>query len=80
MLRFVCAKLLLSPRVSPDLASTFSPLDPTPEANFLVPNELPEHIHPALVVRKRVVELTRYLVEEGQSRPRNGGEVVVFIM
>lgn len=48
-------------RLAADLAPTILPLHPACDADVLVPEEVPEHEHPAVVARQRGVELVRDL-------------------
>lgn len=67
-------------RLATDLAPTVLPLHPACDAHILVPEEPPEHEHPAVVARQRGVELVRDLPQLGQLGPCHSGEVVVLIV
>ena len=63
-----------------DFASTILSLHTTPESNFLVQNELPDDLHPAVVARQVAVEFIRDLVQLPKPGPRNSRKVVVLIV
>jgi hypothetical protein len=52
---------LLSP--TSNLSSSLLSLDPTSHAHLLVPNELPNNTHPALMLRQVRIKLLRYLMQ-----------------
>lgn len=66
--------------VRADFPSTLLPLHAAPKPDFLVQNELPDHLHPAVVTRQVAVEFIGDLVELPQTCPRHGGEVVVLVV
>ena len=63
-----------------NLPPTSFPLHPTPQPDLLVPDELPYHPRPILMVRQIGVEFIRDLVQRGQSTPRDSREIVMFVM
>ena len=60
--------------------STDLPLDPAPHTNLLIKDELPNHMRPAAMLRQSLVELAGNLVQLWQSGPRNGREIVMFVV
>lgn len=51
-----------------------------PQADVLIPDELPDDVDPALVHRQIIIKLMRDLVELRKARPRHGREVVVLVV
>lgn len=72
--------LLSPPLPTTNLSPALLPLNSTPQADLLVPHKLPYHPHPALMVWQILIEFLRHLVQRGETRPWNGGEVVVFVV
>lgn len=70
----------MPPAPSANLPPTLFSLDSAPETDILVPHKLPHYVHPALVLWEFVVEFVRNAVQSRQSRPRDGGEVVVLVV
>ena len=75
--------LLLSPRrrsPSTHLAPTLLPLHSTAHAHLLIPDELPNDIHPALMPGQILIELLGNLIHGRQPTPRHGREIMVLIV
>lgn len=80
-LLLIRAQLLLVPSTSTaNLPASLLPLDSAPQADVLVPDELPKHVYPALVLGEILVEVVRDPVESGQARPRDGWKVMMFVV
>lgn len=65
---------------SADFPATLLSLNTAPKADFLVQDELPDDLDPAVVAGQVAVELVGNLVELPQTRPGDGGEVVVLVV
>jgi hypothetical protein len=63
-----------------DLPAALLSLHTTPKTNLLVQDELPNHLHPAVVARQIAVELVRDLVQFPQPGPRHSGKVVMLVV
>jgi hypothetical protein len=63
-----------------DFPTTLLPLHATPKTDLLVQNELPNHLHPAVMARQIAVKLIRNLVQLPQPGPRHSREVVVLVV
>lgn len=77
---FVRSHIFLFPNLSADLSSTLLSLDPTPKTHLFVQDKLPDDVAPALVVRQWLIVFLGNLVERWKPRPRNGREIVVFVV
>lgn len=71
-------KFILLPPTN--LPPAFSPFHSTPHTNFFVPNELPKHPDPALVVWQICIELLRNLMQYGQATPGYRRKVMMLIV
>ena len=60
--------------------ATLLPLHTAPKTDLLVQNELPNHLHPAVVAGQIAVKLVRNLVQLPQPGPRHGREVMVLVV
>lgn len=63
-----------------DLPSALGPLHAAPKPNFLVQDELPDDLHPAVVARQVFVEIVCDFVKLPQPGPGHCGEVVVLVV
>lgn len=63
-----------------DQTATLLSLDATAHTDVVVPDESPDSISPALVVRQRLIKLLGNFIQGMKPCPRDSGEIVVLVV